>query len=198
MNFSILPHNYESIKTINLSEDKKAAFLIYFISVAEITIMIICGAIYYGRTQLESLLLTHDEQELWHLLKRILLIAVLCLLYFVLRELINAGLMKAFCREADLKLKFASFCTSVSSNAYYGKKAYFFISAAPFIFFGMIFYLISSLVPIEWFWTVYLIQIINLSSAAGTIYVLLLLARMPKDILICDNGEKIDIFGKCD
>lgn len=196
MSFTKLPKEYESIKKINLAMDKKSAIIIQVISAFQVSFLLVCGAVYYGQNKLENLLLTEQSSELWNLIGKVVFIAFICFLYVQLREGINVFLMKAFCKESKISLNFKAFFTDATSDAYYSRKDYIFISIAPFIFLGLIFYIISSVVPIEWFWTVYIVQIINLASASGDVYMLVLLLSMPKDILVKESGATIEIFGR--
>ena len=59
---------------------------------------------------------------------------------------------------------------------------------------GRVLALLAALLPAEWYWAVQLIQLINLSGAAGDLYVTWLLCRMPKDILIQDAGVAMQVF----
>lgn len=54
--------------------------------------------------------------------------------------------------------------------------------------------IINVLVPYEWFWVVYLIQLINLSGAAGDLFVTVRFSKMPKDILVRDYGVGMTVY----
>ena len=82
------------------------------------------------------------------------------------------------------------------SRDYDGKGAYVFIALAPIVFWGIVLAVINCLVPAEWFWVVYLIQVINLSGAAGDLFVTVRFSRLPGDILIQDSGVGMKVFSK--
>lgn len=194
MNFIRLPHRYEPIKKIDLREDKKATIVIRILCAVVVAVMLVSGGIFYGGSALKNLLLTEKIAELNNLIGRVLLIILFCFLHIQLREGVNILLMKLFCKKARIKMKFGLFFTDAISNAFYCRKAYIFISIAPFLIFALLLGIIVSLVPFEWFWTIYIIQIVNFASAVGDVYVLFILLRMPKDILIRDNGTEIEVF----
>ena len=82
------------------------------------------------------------------------------------------------------------------SEDYYSRGAYIFIALAPVVLFLAVFAVANLLVPLSWFWTIYLLQIINVSGAAGDIYVTCRFLRMPKDILIKDVGTSMEAYQK--
>jgi len=67
---------------------------------------------------------------------------------------------------------------------------------APVVFWGIVLAVINVLVPLEWFWVVYFIQIINLSGAAGDLYVTVKFSRLPSDILVQDYGVGMTVYSR--
>lgn len=84
----------------------------------------------------------------------------------------------------------------VRGRDFYDRKAYIFIALAPVILWGIILAVINPFVPAQWFWVVYLIQITNLSGAAGDLFVTVRFSRLPDDILIRDYGVGMTVFTK--
>ena len=82
------------------------------------------------------------------------------------------------------------------SDDYYAKKPYIFIALAPIVVWGIVLAVINLLVPRQWFWMVYLIQVINLSGAAGDLFVTVKFSRLPKDILVRDYGVGMRVYSK--
>ncbi len=56
--------------------------------------------------------------------------------------------------------------------------------------------MICAIVPDEWFWIAYIIQIANISGAAGDLYVTARFTRLPKDILVRDSGVAMEVYSK--
>lgn len=48
--------------------------------------------------------------------------------------------------------------------------------------------------PRDWFWIVFIIQVINISGAAGDIYVFIRLLNMRGPVLVKDAGTSMEIF----
>jgi len=82
------------------------------------------------------------------------------------------------------------------SNDYYAKKPYIFIALAPVVLWGVVIALVNPFVSAYWFWVVYLLQVINLSGAAGDLFVTVKFSRLPKDILVKDHGVGMTVYSK--
>lgn len=117
----------------------------------------------------------------------------LLLLYMVLHELVHGIAMK-LCGTKKVKYGVTGMYAYAGSDDYYDKKAYIFIALAPVVLWGVVLAAINPFVPIQWFWIVYLIQITNLSGAAGDLLVTVKFARLPKDILIKDYGVGMVVY----
>lgn len=76
------------------------------------------------------------------------------------------------------------------------KKAYIFIALAPVVLWGIVLAVINAFVPEAWFWVVYLLQVINLSGAAGDLFVTVKFSRFPKDILVRDYGVGMTVYSE--
>lgn len=191
-----LPLEYEKIKEINLVTDKKAATIVNTISFILIIVMIILGAYMYGKSRLANLLLLDERSDLLHFIIKVLMIIALCAIYVIFHEAIHAFLMKAFCGNSKVTMGYRFFYAYAASDGYYDKRAYNIIAVAPLLFFGVVLSILCAVVPIEWFWTFYIVQIFNFSAASGDIYVFFLISRMPKNILVRDNGTEIIVYGR--
>ena len=86
--------------------------------------------------------------------------------------------------------------SNLKSKDFYDIKSYIFIALAPVVLWGVILGVVNLFVPIGWFWVVYLIQIVNLSGAAGDLFVTIKFSRLPKDILVQDYGVGMKVFSK--
>ena len=93
-----------------------------------------------------------------------------------------------------VKYGFTGMYAYAGSDDYYDKKSYIIIALAPIVVWGIVLAIINVLVPYEWFWVVYLIQLINLSGAAGDLFVTVRFSKMPKDILVRDYGVGMTVY----
>ena len=86
--------------------------------------------------------------------------------YLILHELVHGITMKA-CGTKKVRYGFTGLYCYAGSEDYYGKKSYLIIALAPVVLFFFLLIPINLIVPREWFWVVYFLQIGNLSGAAG-------------------------------
>ena len=59
---------------------------------------------------------------------------------------------------------------------------------------GAVFLALNLAMGEKFFWFIYLLQLVNVSGAAGDLYVSFRFLRMPKDILVQDTGVSMTVF----
>ena len=119
----------------------------------------------------------------------------LLVLYMVLHELVH-GIAMMICGTKKVKYGFTGMYAYACSDDYYTKKPYLFIALAPVVLWGVVLAVINPLVPTPWFWVIYMIQITNLSGAAGDFLVTVKFIRMPEDILVKDHGVGMVVYSR--
>ena len=82
------------------------------------------------------------------------------------------------------------------SGAYFCKRDYIVIALAPAVLLGLSLALAAALAPAGWFWSVYIVQIVNLSGAAGDYCAVCRLLRLRGDLLIGDTGLTMIVYQK--
>ena len=187
---SMLPEGYREIYSVDLKNDKKKLILVNALALAIGVIMVVPMLFVVPISALFSM-----EKGLGSYALRFLAMLVLLVAYIVLHELVHGVAMKA-CGTKKVKYGFTGVYAFAGSDDYYGKKAYIFIALAPVIFWGVVIAAINPFVSAEWFWVVYIIQICNISGAAGDLYVTLRFLRLPKDILVRDCGVSMSVYSK--
>lgn len=191
-----LPEEYEEIKQINLVNDKKTALLVNAMSFVIMLVMILIGGVAYGYDNLKEMLLLTDKSKLNPFVIHISIVILMCVAYLILHEAVHALVMKLCSKGAKVKLGLNMHYSYAGSDAYYNKVSYEIISAAPLLFFGILLTVLCMIAPIRHFWIFYTVQILNFSVAAGDFYIFLIIARMPRDILINDSGTEVIVYGK--
>ena len=126
---------------------------------------------------------------------RFVALLLLLTLYIVLHELVHGVAMK-LCGTKKVRYGFTGLYAFAASDDFYGKKAYIFIALAPIVLWGIVLAVVNLLVPVEWFWVIYFVQITNLSGAAGDLFVTIRFSRLPKDILVQDYGVGMKVFSR--
>ena len=115
--------------------------------------------------------------------------------YIVLHELVHGVFMKCF-SGIKPKYGFTLMYAYAGSSAYFNKKSYIIIALAPVVIWGAVLGVLCAVLPQSWFWVVYLIQIGNISGAAGDFYVTFKFLKLPKDILVNDTGVAMTVYTK--
>lgn len=185
-----LPEGYREFYSIDLQKNKKMSLLVNLLAVV-IAIVLLVPMLFLVSI---SSLFVMDNGFGSYMIRFVALI-VLTIVYMVLHELTHGIAMK-ICGTKKVKYGFTGLYAFAGSNDYYNKKAYIFIALAPIVLWGFVIAIINPFVPIEWFWVVYIIQIINLSGAAGDLFVTVKFFGFPKDILIKDYGVGMTVFSK--
>ena len=66
----------------------------------------------------------------------------------------------------------------------------------PVIAIGIVLLVTNCIVGTSWFWCVYIIQVVNIASAFGSMYVVYKFSKLPKDILIKDDGASMTVYSR--
>ncbi len=185
-----LPEGYREIYSVDLKNDRKKLLLVNALALAIGAVMVAPMLFVVPISALFSM-----DKGLGSYAIRFLAMLVMLVAYIVLHELVHGIAMKA-CGTEKVKYGFTGVYAFAGSDDYYGKKAYIFIALAPVVLWGVVIAAINPFVSAEWFWVVYIIQICNISGAAGDLYVTLRFLRLPKDILVRDCGVSMSVYSK--
>lgn len=185
-----LPEGYKEIDSIDLQKNKKLAILVNLIAIVISVVMMV---------PMHFLVPIHTlfdmEHGLGNYFARFIALLVLMIVYLVLHELVHGIAMK-LCGTKKVRYGFTGLYAFAGSDDWYGKKAYIFIALAPVVLWGIVLAVINPFVPDTWFWAVYIIQVINISGAAGDFYVTTRFSRFPEDILVRDYGVSMTVYSR--
>lgn len=185
-----LPQGYNEIFSVDLQKNKKLALIL---NVTALLIGIALAVPIHFCVSVFSLFDMSNGIGTYFVRFAVLLISMIA--YIILHEAVHGITMKLLGTK-KVKFGFTGLYAFAGSDDYYGKKEYIIIALAPVIFWGIVFAVINPFVSREWFWVVYILQIINLSGAAGDIYVTAKFSRMPSDILVRDCGVGMTVYSK--
>jgi len=185
-----LPEGYNKIYAIDLQKNKRIALLVNLLA---IVIAVLLAVPMHFVVPFFSMLSMENGMQNYML--RFGAFLVFVVLYMILHEFVHGIAMK-ICGTKKVKYGFTGMYAFAGSKDFYGKKAYIFIALAPVVFWGIVLAIVNLFVSVEWFWVVYLIQIINVSGAAGDLFVTVKFSRLPRDILIQDYGVGMTVFSK--
>jgi len=175
-----LPDDYRPALVIDLMHNKKQFIivnvfsgLLALICVIAFALIVPFSAIWAGGAQHSAVLL--------------LITAVLMFAYIVLHEAVHGITMKAFGCDR-VRFGFKGAYAFAGSDGWYLRRPYIVIALAPIVVWGIVFAAAMALLPREWFWVPALLQTINISGAAGDLYVTWVMHRYPDHMLIRDTG----------
>ncbi len=187
--YNSLPDGYKEHLSIDLQKDKKLAIIVNAASLIIAALLVVPALFLVPISTLFSF-----NGEIGEIIRWIAII-VLNILYIVLHEAVHGIAMK-ICGTKKVKYGFTGLYAFAGSDDYYNKKAYIFIALAPVVLWGVVLAVVNFFVPLDWFWVIYLVQIINLSGAAGDFFVTVKFSKLPKDILVKDYGTSMTVFTK--
>lgn len=184
----VLPEDYGEIYSLNLQKDKRTAIIVNLLAFAIAAVMAVSMNFFVPVTSVFDM-----SGGIVRYFLRLAALIVLMVLYMVLHELVHGIAMK-LCGTKRVKYGFTGLYAFAGSEDYYDKKSYIFIALAPIVLWGTVLAAVNFFVPTEWFWIVYMIQLINISGAAGDLFASVKFSRMPKNILIQDSGVSMRVF----
>ena len=184
----VLPEDYGEIYSLNLQKDKRTAIIVNLLALAIAAVMAVSMNFFVPVTSVFDM-----SGGIVRYFLRLAALIVLMVLYMVLHELVHGIAMK-LCGTKRVKYGFTGLYAFAGSEDYYDKKSYIFIALAPIVLWGTVLAVVNFFVPTEWFWIVYMIQLINISGAAGDLFAAVKFSRMPKNILIQDSGVSMRVF----
>ncbi len=184
----VLPEDYGEIYSLNLQKDKRTAMIVNLLALAIAAVMAVSMNFFVPVTSFFDM-----SGGIVRYFLRLAALIVLMVLYMVLHEMVHGIAMK-LCGTKRVKYGFTGLYAFAGSEDYYDKKSYIFIALAPIVLWGTVLAAVNFFVPTEWFWIVYMIQLINISGAAGDLFAAVKFSRMPKNILIQDSGVSMRVF----
>ncbi len=182
-----LPDGYTFLEKIDLKENKK---LMLLVSLLSLLMMVPLGII--GHLWVPFQVFMAMNTRYWLTL---LCILVPMFIYVILHEAVHGIFMRIY---GGVKPHFGviSVYAYAGSKAYFNRFHYMIIGLSPIAIWGVVLAVVCLLVPREWFWYAYFIQIMNLSGAAGDLYVTVRMLKMPRDILVQDSGVAMSVYSR--
>ena len=181
-----LPENYKEILYVDLQKNKKLALLVNGLALIISAVMIIIGLIISPLSKLYS-------EGPVILLINLLIMLIGMPLYLVLHELVHGIFMYSYSRVKP-RYGFTGMYAYAGSDGYFSKLPYIIIALAPVVIWGIVLLVLNLTLPSYLFWSVYMIQIANISGAAGDAYVTAKFSRLPTSILVQDTGVALTVY----
>jgi len=176
-----LPDGYREIKTVDFQKDKRLMAFVNAGAIAIVAAMFIVGHIIAPISLSINLL-------------RVLVAAIAIIAYIVAHELVHGVFIKIYSGKKAW-YGFEGVYAYAGSDAYFSKRQYVVIALSPVVLLGAVLLLLNILLP-QRFWVIYIVQMTNLSGAAGDYYMTWLMSRLPPDVLVKDEGVSMTIYSK--
>lgn len=183
-----LPDSYGEQCRIDLQKDRRLAVLVNIIA---LVIFLAGGVIGHQFVPIHRFYSMSAGMFLYFV--RLAATCAGVVLYVFLHEFVHGMFIKHYSgRKAQYG--FTGLYAYAGSKAYFNKRQYVVIALAPIVIWGIFLTVLLIFVPESWFWAVYFIQLINLSGAAGDLYVVWKFSGMRGDILIRDSGTNMAVY----
>ena len=186
-----LPVGFGEIYTVDLQKNKKMMLALNGAALAIVLAMVIPACLAVPISTLFSM-----GEGIGAYMLRFVTLIVGSIAYIVLHELTHAAVMRIYGAK---KIRFGftgAYAFAGSERDYFDRFAYVQIALAPLFVWGLVLTVLNLILPIEWFWVIYIIQISNVSGAVGDLFVSFRFAKMPRDILIKDTGVSMTVYAK--
>lgn len=179
-----LPVGYRECLRVDLQKDKKMAILVNVLALIICAVMTIIGCYI---TPISNFFNGNMSYFVWFLLGMFV--------YIVLHELVHGVFMRAFSKERP-HYGFTGLYAYAGSNVYFDRIHYIIIALSPVVIWGVVFAVLCAVTEGGWFWVFYMLEIANISGAAGDFYVTWRFSKLPKGILIQDSGISMTVYTK--
>lgn len=191
MGVTNLPEGYKEIKNVDLQKDRKTALVVNGIAIAIGVVMVLLGLLIEPIGSLFDM-----SGGFAAYIIRFAALFIGLIVYILLHEAVHGIFMKKFSGQ-KVKYGFTGLYAYAGSDAYFDRRHYIIIALAPIVIWGIALALLNIFFSTGgWFWVIYIIQIQNISGAAGDIYVSAMFSRLPDDILIKDTGVSMTVYSK--
>lgn len=192
-----LPTDYSENLSIDLQKNKRLALTVNGIALLIAVIMLILGIILGPGIEvfIRADITSPDSitPDIPLIFSNLLILGLGTILYVILHELVHGIFMYAFSGvkpHYGLNLMYAY----AGSSAYFSKLPYIIIALSPVVIWGIVLAVLNFILPKGFFYSIYFIQMLNVSGAAGDIFVTARFLRLPKDILINDTGVSMTVY----
>lgn len=184
--YAALPQGYVPFASIDLLRNKKQFWIVNGLSIALCVLMLIPPflrgySLFFG-----------GDGSLSASFLRLGAALVGLLAYIALHELTHGAVMKAC--GASVRYGYKVAYAYAGSYAYFTRSAYIVIALAPVVVWGIVFAVLTAQLPRDWFWVVWLWQLMNVSGAAGDFYCTIRILRAPRDTLVQDTGTAMTFY----
>ncbi|MFA6688227.1 MAG: DUF3267 domain-containing protein [Sphaerochaetaceae bacterium] len=191
MNVGRLPDGYRLIGKIELSDDLPTARKIAILSVAIAVVSFCVGLALVPFRRTFSV-----EAGVGILLRRIVCTIGLILAYLVLHEGVHGLFIRILGKVKPTFGVSGAYLYAGTDRAWFDRMSYLVIALAPVVVWTIVLTIGLAMASSQWFWALYLVQVVNLSGSAGDLFLAGTVLRMPPDVLVQDTGVSMSFFSR--
>lgn len=178
--YSRLPEGYRLKERIDLIRNRKQLLFVNGLSIALAVLTVAAG----------FLLKPAAARFGW---LQCLVATAAIAVYIVGHEAVHGVLMWLISREKP-RFGFKLMYAYAGSTAYFDKRAYLLIAIAPLAVWAIVLGVLAFALPAVCFWPVWAVQVMNVSGAAGDLYVFFHLIGHAPSILVQDDGAAMKVY----
>ncbi len=183
-----LPQSYVLTKVVDLQNDRKTALWVN-LGAFGITVVMVLAAVFFVPF---SKFVSFSSPTAKDALRLFLLVPAIAV-YVVTHELIHGLFFRRYGKEKP-KYGFSGLYFYAGSPVFFDRRSYLISALAPVVIWFFILLVLDTILPEKYFWFFYILQIVNLSGAAGDFYIAYLARSMPADVLIRDWGYQMEFY----
>ena len=181
-NTIVLPPGFEVSTTVDLKSDRKIAVAIQVVFVSIVVVLV--GL---------ALILGFPLSSGFSTWATIVGTVVACLIYMVVHELTHAGFLWLFSRmRPAIALRFPYL--TVGGRGYLNTRSFLVVDLAPVLFWGLVLVTLLLALPSEFFFSVYVVTILNFAGSSGDYFQAYAIAKLPPTALIQDDGSVTTVY----
>lgn len=182
-----VPDGFVAVREIDLEKNKKVFVLLNVASLVLALVVLVPALMIRGFE------FSFSADEAGGVALQFFSVAVGLVAYMVLHELVH-GVCIRLIASVKPKYGFKGWAAYAGApDTYFTKGEYIIVALAPVVVWGVVLLVLNLLLP-QWFWPIYLIQTINISGAVGDFYVTALSLRLPKELLVNDDGVTMRFY----
>lgn len=181
-NTNVLPPRYGVHTTVDLKADRKvaAAIQVVFVAIAVVSVGL-------------ALILGFPLSGGFGTWVNFAVMVIACLLYMVIHELTHAGFLYLFSRTRPafaLRIPYLV----VGGRGYLNTRSFIVVALAPVVVWGVILVILQVTLPAQFFFSVYIVTILNFAGSAGDYFQAYAVAKLPPIALIQDDGTATTVY----
>lgn len=181
-----LPRNYVPSQIIDFDNNQKLNRNLMIAAIAAFAGLFLLGN-FYLPIYLLGLNEAAENLPVPLIALKVGIIIMVFIFYSLIHEKMRGLLMKRF-SGVNSQLEFKGASAYSKSSGYFAKRDFRIISLGPVLIFAILIFVVTLLLPMDWFWVGFIAQILNLAGSVKDIYSAWQGLKQPDEVLVQDSG----------